>query len=120
MPTEAQYAIQRQADLETISQLLDAGSIPTREHRLEHHFYAEAFDALELLAAKADGLGYEIGEPEQGEDEDGQPFFCCDIIGYAPLDAATIHLESATMLRLAEENGVEYDGWGTYVEDESN
>lgn len=114
MSLELYIAEQHDIDRETIEELLADGSDPDGMYTLEHHFFAEAFETLEKAAVEAFKLGYEVSDCESAEDEEGNSFFCFDITTEQPLELKRIQKESAAMLTFAENNGIEYDGWGTF------
>ena len=55
-------------------------------------------------------------DPEELEVEDGSLVMCCDVISEIALKAELIDAQVEQLMNLAEANGVNYDGWGTYFE----
>lgn len=100
-----------------IEELLDDGSDPDALYSIEHHFSCNNFDSLEQAAVDAFKLGYEVGEPEELELEDGTTVMCVDIISELALDAEQIDRKVVQLVALASNHNVDYDGWGTYFED---
>ncbi|MDX5630622.1 MULTISPECIES: ribonuclease E inhibitor RraB [unclassified Brenneria] len=108
---------QREETRLIIEELLDDGSDPDALYTIEHHFSAEKFDVLEKVAVEAFKLGYEVTDAEELEVEDGVLLMCCDAISEVSLNAEVIDAQVEQLLTLAEQYGVNYDGWGTYFED---
>lgn len=100
-----------------IEELLEDGSDPDALYTIEHHFSCEKFDVLERAAVEAFKLGYEVTDAEELEIEDGSVVMCCDVISEVALNAELIDTQVEQLVALAEANGVNYDGWGTYFED---
>lgn len=101
-----------------IEELLDDGSDPDALYTIEHHLAADDFDTLEKAAIEAFKLGYEVSDAEELELEDGTVIICCDIISESSLNAELIDSQVAQLVKLAADNGVDYDGWGTFFEGE--
>ncbi|MDU8419015.1 ribonuclease E inhibitor RraB, partial [Pseudomonas syringae] len=53
---------------------------------------------------------------EELEVDDGSTVMCCDVISEIELKAELIDIQVEQLMNLAEANGVNYDGWGTYFE----
>lgn len=102
---------------ETVEALLADGSNPDAVYSIEHHFASEDFDALEKAALAAFRKGFDVGEPEEFQTEDGERVFSFDIVFEHPLDEDMIIEDIERMLALADETNVEYDGWGTFFEE---
>ena len=118
MDIEQRLAEQHEIDRQTVEELLADGSNPEVDHTLEHHFFSEDFQRLEKAALAAFELGeYEVTDAEGGEDEDGNTFYCIDLISEQPQELERIQAETESMLKLADKFGIEYDGWGTFFED---
>ncbi len=100
-----------------IEELLEDGSDPDALYTIEHHFSSEKFEVLERAAVEAFKLGYEVTDAEELEIEDGSVVMCCDVISEVALNAELIDTQVEQLVALAEANGVNYDGWGTYFED---
>jgi len=107
---------QREETRLIIEELLDDGSDPDALYTIEHHFSSEKFDVLEKAAVAAFALGYEVTDPEELELEDGSIVMCCDVISEIALNAELIDTQVEQLVALAEAQGVNYDGWGTYFE----
>ncbi|CAM3675078.1 MULTISPECIES: ribonuclease E inhibitor RraB [Rahnella] len=107
---------QREETRLIIEELLDDGSDPDALYTIEHHLSSEKFEVLEKAAVEAFKLGYEVTDPEELEVEDGSVVMCCDVISEIALNAELIDTQVEQLMNLAEANGVNYDGWGTYFE----
>jgi len=107
---------QREETRLIIEELLDDGSDPDALYTIEHHLSSEKFEVLEKAAVEAFKLGYEVTDPEELEVEDGSVVMCCDVISEIALKAELIDTQVEQLMNLAEANGVNYDGWGTYFE----
>ena len=107
---------QREETRLIIEELLDDGSDPDALYTIEHHLSSEKFEVLEKAAVEAFKLGYEVTDPEELEVEDGSLVMCCDVISEIALKAELIDTQVEQLMNLAEANGVNYDGWGTYFE----
>ncbi len=107
---------QREETRLIIEELLDDGSDPDALYTIEHHLSSEKFEVLEKAAVEAFKLGYEVTDPEELEVEDGSVVMCCDVISEIALKAELIDAQVEQLMNLAEANGVNYDGWGTYFE----
>ncbi|AYA08765.1 MULTISPECIES: ribonuclease E inhibitor RraB [Rahnella] len=107
---------QREETRLIIEELLDDGSDPDALYTIEHHLSSEKFEVLEKAAVEAFKLGYEVTDAEELEVEDGSTVMCCDVISEIALKAELIDIQVEQLMNLAEANGVNYDGWGTYFE----
>ncbi|MCG7547091.1 ribonuclease E inhibitor RraB [Pseudoalteromonas sp. Of7M-16] len=100
-----------------VESLLEDGSNPEKLYEVEHHFVCENFDKLEEAALAAFKLGYDVEEPAELELEDGGKIWGFDIVVEAELNAEVIMEDVSKLVAVAEQTGVEYDGWGTYFQD---
>jgi len=107
---------QREETRLIIEELLEDGSDPDALYTIEHHLSSENFDVLEKAAVEAFKLGYEVTDAEELEVEDGTTVMCCDVISEIALNAEQIDVQVEQLMNLAEAQGVNYDGWGTYFE----
>lgn len=105
---------------ETISALLEDGSDPDALYTIEHHFYDDDFTKLEKLAVELFKLGFEVTDAEEVEFEDGGTAWVFDAIREQSLDEDSIAEDAERLAALAVKHKVEYDGWGTYFEDEES
>jgi regulator of RNase E activity RraB len=96
------------ADYSVIESLIESGSDPEKEHLLEYVFMGEA-SGLKRVAQSLRQRGYsDVGELDFGS---GQIVLAKSIV----LDPMLIVQESLTNYELAEDAGVEFDGWGAEV-----
>ncbi|MCF6438935.1 ribonuclease E inhibitor RraB [Pseudoalteromonas luteoviolacea] len=100
-----------------VESLLEDGSNPEKLYEVEHHFVCENFDKLEEAALAAFKLGYDVEEPAELELEDGGKIWGFDIVVEAELNAEVIMEDVTKLVTIAQQTGVEYDGWGTYFQD---
>jgi len=100
-----------------IEELIEDGTNEEKMHTIEHHFSSPEFDLLEKAAVAAFKMGLEIEEPEEAELENGDKVFAFDIVSEHYLDEEDLIEEIKKMLVLANQNKVDYDGWGTYFEE---
>ncbi len=100
-----------------IEELLEDGTNEEAVHTIEHHFSSPDFETLEKAAIAAFKMGLEVEEPEEAELETGEKVFAFDVVCEHYLDDEIIIDHIKTMLQLAKQNKVEYDGWGTYFEE---
>lgn len=100
-----------------VEQLLEDGSNSEAMYVIEHHFVAfdeqEADEALQQAFLK----GWDVSELEQAETEDGEQVLCFDVETECPLDEVIINEEVQQMVVFAQDNKLEYDGWGTHFEE---
>ncbi|AEF01845.1 ribonuclease E inhibitor RraB [Alteromonas sp. K632G] len=99
---------------ETIEALLEDGSQADAEYTIEHHFASNDFDKLEKAAVDTFKAGFEVTDAEELMLDDGGTIFCFDAIIERALDLAKLNADSDTLLKIADKQDVQYDGWGTY------
>ena len=105
---------------EVIAEMRDDG-LPTDElYEIEHHFSAQTFEALEKAAIAAFKKGYEVSEAEEIELEDGSFIYGFDVYLEQTLEEARLIKDVDTMLELAKETQIDYDGWGVTLEEEDD
>ena len=116
MITIDQINKQRENDRLTLKALADAGSNLCVPHEIEHHFVSSSKASLEAILNKGRLFGYKVEKIQViGNGE----YFSIDLKKFIVPDANNIFKDSEEMLRLAEKYQVEYDGWGTSVENGS-
>lgn len=101
-------------NLETIEALTEDGSDVSQAHTIEYHFASADFDALEKAAVDAFKAGFEVGDAEELELEDGGEVFGFDAVVERMLDAQLINQDTDKLFAIALKHDVDYDGWGTY------
>ena len=104
---------------EIVELLLEDGSNPEAMYVIEHHFVGLNSTEVDEAQQQAFLNGWDVSELEQGEDEEqeGLLLFCFDVETESPLDEIIIYEEVQKMVQFAEDNKLEYDGWGTHFED---
>jgi len=102
---------------EIVDALISDGSDPNGTYTIEHHFAGQDFDMLEKAAVDAFKAGFEVGDAEEMELDDGGLILCFDAVVARPLDLDTLIADLDVLLKIADKNNVHYDGWGTqYIE----
>jgi regulator of RNase E activity RraB len=99
---------------ETIEALIEDGSDASQAHTIEYHFASADFDVLEKAAVDAFKAGFEVGDAEELELEDGEEVFCFDAVVERMLDANLINQDTDKLFAIAIKHNVDYDGWGTF------
>ncbi|MFY8274277.1 ribonuclease E inhibitor RraB [Pseudoalteromonas sp. SSDWG2] len=107
----------REISEEIVESLLEDGSNPELLYEVEHHFVCEDFAALENAALAAFKQGYDVEEPAELELEDGGTIWGFDVVVECELNTEAIMEDVDKLVAIAEQNNVEYDGWGTYFQD---
>jgi regulator of RNase E activity RraB len=96
------------ADNSVIQNLLKAGSDPQKPHALEFVFLGEP-KALKRVAGLLQEDGFRPLKPLKSKSDH------VVMVKEMPLDVRTITSTSRALSRMAEEQGVKYDGWGAAV-----
>ena len=99
---------------ETVEALIEDGSDSTKPHTIEYHFAGDNFDVLEKAAVDAFKAGFEVGDAEELMLDDGGTIFCFDAIVERELNLEKLNADSDALLKIADKQNVQYDGWGTY------
>lgn len=99
---------------ETIEALKEDGSDVSQLHTIEYHFASANFDALEKAAVDAFKAGFEVGDAEELELDDGGEVFCFDATVERMLDPQLINQDTDKLYAIASKHKVHYDGWGTF------
>ena len=99
---------------ETVEALIEDGSDASKAHTIEYHFASADFDMLEKAAVDAFKAGFEVGDAEELELEDGEEVFCFDAVVERMLDAKLINQDTDKLFAIAIKHDVDYDGWGTF------
>jgi len=105
---------------ETIEALLEDGSQADAEYTIEHHFASNDFDKLEKAAVDSFKAGFEVTDAEELMLDDGGTVFCFDAIVERDLDQEILNKDIDTLLKIADKQDVQYDGWGTYFMPRNN
>ncbi|WP_158970846.1 ribonuclease E inhibitor RraB [Paraglaciecola sp. L3A3] len=99
---------------ETVEALIEDGSDASQAHTIEYHFASADFEALEKAAVDAFKAGFEVGDAEELELDDGGEVFCFDAVVERMLDPLLINQDTDKLYAIATKHKVHYDGWGTY------
>ena len=99
---------------ETIEALLEDGSEADADYTIEHHFASSDFDKLEKAAVDAFKAGFEVTDAEELMLDDGGTVFCFDAIIESKLEQVQLDKDTDALLKIADKQDVQYDGWGTY------
>ncbi|WP_421132347.1 ribonuclease E inhibitor RraB [Alteromonas sp. A079] len=99
---------------ETIEALLEDGSEADADYTIEHHFASSDFDKLEKAAVDAFKAGFEVTDAEELMLDDGGTVFCFDAIIERKLEQVQLDKDTDALLKIADKQDVQYDGWGTY------
>lgn len=105
-----------EANKKVIEALIKAGSNPNKLHSIEHHFICKDKSSLNALMKKGESLGYRVAHLGY-DDSDGARRWYGDLIKETILDLELINKEDSLMLKLADQFGATYDGWGAEVVD---
>lgn len=119
MSIEHLIAAQKQENQEIVEAILGDGSEPDAEYTIEHHFSSTNFDRLEKAAVDAFKQGFEVNDAEEMELEDGSVIYCFDAVAHHKLEVDLLDVACEGLLKLAQKQKVDYDGWGTYFIDEN-
>ena len=110
-------ALLAQSD-ETIAALLDDGASQDDRFTIEHHLVSSDFTKLEKAAVELVKVGYHVDDADEFEDDNGQRWFAFAATVDADLDEDVLARQIREVATIADECGVEYDGWGTLLDDE--
>ncbi|MFT2090369.1 ribonuclease E inhibitor RraB [Paraglaciecola sp. 2405UD69-4] len=99
---------------ETVAALVEDGSDDSQAHTIEYHFASADFEALEKAAVDAFKAGFEVGDAEELELDDGEEVFCFDAVVERMLDLDLINQDTEKLFAIAQKHHVDFDGWGTY------
>ena len=115
MEWSPELELQKQKDMHVIESLRTLGSDMSKPHEIEHHFVTESKECAEALHAWARDHGFRVSELLD-IDYEGRHDWYFDIIRPTVPAIEAISADTSLMLSLAEEFGVEYDGWGCLIE----
>ncbi|RUO76915.1 ribonuclease E inhibitor RraB [Idiomarina tyrosinivorans] len=104
---------------DTISALLEDGADPDEYYEIEHHLASRDFTKLEKAAVELVKQGYHVDDADEF-DEEGDRWFSFAAITEVKLAAEVLARQVREIDQIADECGVEYDGWGTYLDDEED
>ncbi|MGM0480754.1 MAG: ribonuclease E inhibitor RraB [Pseudomonadota bacterium] len=103
---------------QTIKALIDDGAEPSALYEIEHHLASQDFTKLEKAAVELVKEGYHVDDADEFDDQQGQRWFAFAAAVDSELDEALLAAQIRRIAEIAEECGVEYDGWGTLLDDD--
>lgn len=103
---------------ETISALVDDGADPSLLYEIDHHLASQDFTKLEKAAVELVKEGYHVDDADEFEDDHGQRWFAFAATVDVELDEQVLARQIREVAAIADECGVEYDGWGTLLDDD--
>lgn len=103
---------------QTIDALLDDGADPKLLYEIDHHLASQDFTKLEKAAVELVKEGYHVDDADEFEDDTGERWFAFAASTDAKLDTDVLARQVREVVNVADECGVEYDGWGTYLDDD--
>ncbi|HAS21988.1 ribonuclease E inhibitor RraB [Idiomarina loihiensis] len=103
---------------ETVQALIADGAETELLYEIEHHLASQDFTKLEKAAVELVKQGYHVDDADEFEDERGKRWFAFMAVTDAELDNDILNRQVREIAAIADECEVEYDGWGTLIEDE--
>ncbi|EAQ31012.1 MULTISPECIES: ribonuclease E inhibitor RraB [Idiomarina] len=103
---------------ETIDAMLEDGVDPSEYYLIEHHLASQDFTKLEKAAVEMVKEGYHVDDADEFEDEQGERWFAFAASTESTLDRDVLSRQIREILVVAEECEVEYDGWGTFLDED--
>ncbi|MGM0525703.1 MAG: ribonuclease E inhibitor RraB [Pseudomonadota bacterium] len=107
-----------QQSQQTIEALIDDGADPSQLYEIEHHLASQDFTKLEKAAVELVKEGYHVDDADEFEDEQGQRWFAFAASVDVELDESVLARQIREVAAIANECQVDYDGWGTLLDDE--
>jgi regulator of RNase E activity RraB len=95
-------------------ELINAGSDPKKEHRIEHHVVLVNSSQAAEAKAWGDENGFETSPVLESVYEE-QKSFSVDFVREIPLDVDLINLDRRRIENFTMSLNVDYDGWGCVV-----
>ncbi len=103
---------------QTINALISDGAEPDVLYEIEHHLASTDFTKLEKAAVELVKLGYHVDDADEFDDEQGKRWFAFIAATDAELDNNVLARQVREIAAVADECDVEYDGWGTMLDDD--
>ena len=103
---------------ETIEAMLEDGADPTWVYEIDHHLASQDFTKLEKAAVELVKQGYHVDDADEFEDDNGQRWFAFAATVDVELDEQVLARQIREVAAIADESGVEYDGWGALLDDD--
>ncbi|WP_417442656.1 ribonuclease E inhibitor RraB [Idiomarina abyssalis] len=102
---------------ETVQALIADGAETDLLYEIEHHLASQDFTKLEKAAVELVKQGYHVDDADEFEDERGKRWFAFMAVTDAELDSDILNRQVREIAAIADDCEVEYDGWGTLIED---
>ena len=103
---------------ETVEALIADGAETELLYEIEHHLACQDFTKLEKAAVELVKQGYHVDDADEFEDERGKRWFAFMAVTGARLDNDILNRQVREIAAIATQCEVEYDGWGTMIEDD--
>ncbi|RUO64837.1 ribonuclease E inhibitor RraB [Idiomarina ramblicola] len=103
---------------ETVQALMADGAETELLYEIEHHLASQDFTKLEKAAVELVKQGYHVDDADEFEDDRGKRWFAFMAVTDAELDNDILNRQVREIAAIADECEVEYDGWGTLIEDD--
>ncbi len=103
---------------ETVQALIADGAETDLLYEIEHHLASQDFTKLEKAAVELVKQGYHVDDADEFEDDRGKRWFAFMAVTDAELDNDILNRQVREIAAIADECEVEYDGWGTLIEDD--
>ncbi|MDV6315841.1 ribonuclease E inhibitor RraB [Idiomarina sp. HP20-50] len=103
---------------ETVEALIADGAETDLLYEIEHHLASQDFTKLEKAAVELVKQGYHVDDADEFDDDRGKRWFAFMAVTDAELDKDILNRQVREIAAIADECGVEYDGWGTLIEDD--
>lgn len=103
---------------ETVQALIADGAETELLYEIEHHLASQDFTKLEKAAVELVKQGYHVDDADEFEDDHGKRWFAFMAVTDAELDNDILNRQVREIAAIADECEVEYDGWGTLIEDD--
>lgn len=103
---------------ETIEAMIEDGADPSLLYEIDHHLASQDFTKLEKAAVELVKEGYHVDDADEFEDENGKRWFAFAATVDVELDEQVLARQIREIATIADECGVEYDGWGTLLDDD--
>lgn len=105
---------------ETVAALIADGAPQDELFTIEHHLVSTDFTKLEKAAVELVKAGYHVDDADEFELDDGSRLFAFVAETRVKLEANILAQQTEQVGEIANETGVEYDGWGTYFDTEED
>ncbi|MBY6064673.1 ribonuclease E inhibitor RraB [Pseudidiomarina sediminum] len=105
---------------ETVAALIDDGASTEELFTIEHHLVSTDFTKLEKAAVELVKVGYHVDDADEFELDDGSRLFAFVAEARVRLEATLLAQQTEQVGEIANETGVEYDGWGTYFDTDTD